>query len=135
MKNYVSTYWNSKGRCQDLYDYYRENIVPNEGKADTEQGEIIRIIGNIYYDIHNNGGWNFDVMKEDRAKLVELVPVYAKQSARRFVKTPPSQLWRREHFVGFDKEAYLKFLDQFIDWAILYVQASFVLEDLKKVVP
>lgn len=134
MKN-EKTYWAGKGRCQDLYNYYRENIVPKEGEADTDQGEIIRIVSNVYYDINNNGACNFDVYKDQREKLVQLVPDYAKQAARRFVKKPPSGLWRKAHFVGFDKEAYLNFLERFVDWAILYVQASFSLEELEKELP
>jgi hypothetical protein len=131
-KKYQSKYWNGKGRCQDLYNCYRETLVPNEGEAETEQGEIVRIIGNIYYDIHNNGACNFDVMKADRVKLVNLVPPYAKKSAMRFVKTPPRDLWRKDHFVAFNKDEYLKFLDKFVDWAVLYVKASFAMENLEK---
>lgn len=129
---YISTYWNSEGRCQDRLDYYMKNIVPNEGDADTEQGEIIRIVSNLYYDIHNNGACNFSVMRSDRVKLVRLVPDYAKKSAMRFIKRPPLDLWRKDFFIGFDKEDYLKFLDKFIDWAVMYVGASFKLEEVKK---
>jgi len=51
-------YWNKQGQHQDLYDKYWETLVPNSGEADTPEGEALRAIGRIYYDVYNNGAYN-----------------------------------------------------------------------------
>lgn len=51
-------YWNIQGQHQDLYDKYWDTLVPDSGAADTQEGEALRAIGRIYYDVYNNGGCN-----------------------------------------------------------------------------
>ena len=51
-------YWNIQGQHQDLYDKYWDALVPDSGEADTQEGEALRAIGRIYYDVYNNGGCN-----------------------------------------------------------------------------
>lgn len=53
-------YWHNQGRHQKLYRRLQEKLVPDEGEADTVAGEIIRSIGNVVYDVGNNGGCNFN---------------------------------------------------------------------------
>lgn len=53
-------YWNKKGKYQELYDRLRHDLVPDMGYADTEAGEMIRCLSNVYYDVFNNGGGNLD---------------------------------------------------------------------------
>ena len=53
--NVICKYWNKKGKFQELYDEI-SFLVPPQGTAPTEIGEKLRIVGNIYYDIYNNGG-------------------------------------------------------------------------------
>lgn len=53
-------YWYQQGRHQKVYERLREKLVPDEGEADTEAGEIIRVIGNVVYDVGNNGGCNLN---------------------------------------------------------------------------
>lgn len=53
-------YWHGQGRHQKIYRRLHDALVPDEGEADTEAGKIIRVIGNVVYDVGNNGGCNFD---------------------------------------------------------------------------
>ena len=51
-------YWNIQGQHQDLYNKYWDTLVPDSGEADTPEGEALRAITRIYYDVYNNGGCN-----------------------------------------------------------------------------
>lgn len=55
---YHPTYWASKGELQDIYEALVDALVPDMGAAPTEHGNALRWIGNIYYEIYNNGGIN-----------------------------------------------------------------------------
>jgi len=52
------TYWNHHGKYQKEYDVLRKKLVPQEGEADTVHGETLRAVGNLYYDVMNNGAGN-----------------------------------------------------------------------------
>ena len=54
----AAKYWNNEGKYEALYEKLRKALVPNEGQADTEHGEVLRVMGNLYYDHYNNGDWN-----------------------------------------------------------------------------
>jgi hypothetical protein len=56
---YAKTYWSGKGEYQKLYDSLHKKLVPDNGEADTEAGELLRLASNIYHDVYNNGGCNF----------------------------------------------------------------------------
>lgn len=64
-------YWHNQGRHQKLYKRLQDQLVPDEGRADTEAGEIIRVVGNVVYDVGNNSGCNFDSGRKD--DLLEFV--------------------------------------------------------------
>ena len=51
-------YWNGKGQYQDLFDKHWKNLVPESGRADTAEGNAMRAIAKINYDIFNNGAGN-----------------------------------------------------------------------------
>lgn len=51
-------YWNGNGKLQAEYDAMRLALVPAQGPATTTAGELLRLAGNIYYDVYNNGGGN-----------------------------------------------------------------------------
>lgn len=51
-------YWNGKGQYQDLFDKHWKNLVPESGRADTAEGNALRAIAKINYDIFNNGAGN-----------------------------------------------------------------------------
>ena|SRR5690242_13800537 len=53
-------YWSNQGKHQKVYQRLHDKLVPDYGEADTEAGEIIRVIGNVVYDVGNNGGCNFN---------------------------------------------------------------------------
>lgn len=114
-KSYQSKYWNHKGKHQKLYKKLHEELVPREGKAENGAGEILRIVVNLYYDVHNNGGCNFDNMRGDRTHLLLSVPKYAEQATKRYIRQPHYTKW-------LDDYEYQKFLDEYVDWAILYVE-------------
>ena len=51
-------YWNEQGRYQQEYNTYWKALVPDTGEASTTEGEALRAITRIYYDVYNNGGCN-----------------------------------------------------------------------------
>jgi len=51
-------YWNGEGQYQDLFDKHWKNLVPERGRADTAEGNALRAIAKINYDIFNNGAGN-----------------------------------------------------------------------------
>lgn len=58
------TYWNGNGEFQEEYNLLKK-LVPPTGRAHTADGEAIRSISNIYYDLYNNGGGNLLECDED----------------------------------------------------------------------
>lgn len=54
---------------QWLFDY----LVPPSGKAQTAQGEVIRIAGKVNHEIMGNGGMNWD---GDFRKMLRIFPAY-----------------------------------------------------------
>lgn len=58
----MGNYWNENGRYQALADQLQK-LVPAMGQvANPEQNpalEKFRLYANAYYDIFNNGGWNY----------------------------------------------------------------------------
>ena len=62
MYDFQETYWNRNGKYQAEYDELEKlNLVPNEGRATTYHGELLRCLNNIYYDAYNNGWVNLDL--------------------------------------------------------------------------
>ena len=51
-------YWNEQGPYQQEYNAYWKALVPAAGEAATSEGEALRAIGRIYYDVYNNGACN-----------------------------------------------------------------------------
>jgi len=51
------TYWNNKGRYQNIYDKLIEEM-PFYGASDDEDIEAIRCISKIVYDVYTNGACN-----------------------------------------------------------------------------
>ena len=70
-------YWNNSGKYQKEYDELKEH-VPQWGESDNAAIEAVRRIGNVYYDLYNNGGCNekFDELRQVYSWLAnEGVPV------------------------------------------------------------
>jgi len=51
-------YWNGEGKHQPLHSLYFDTLVPFHGEADTPEGEALRAINRVYYDVYNNGACN-----------------------------------------------------------------------------
>lgn len=51
-------YWNEEGKYQKLHAKYWAELVPDFGEAETPEGEALRAINRIYYDVYNNGACN-----------------------------------------------------------------------------
>ncbi len=97
MPKYTPKYWNHKGRFQGRYDKMRKDLVPQSGDADTVIGQMIRFIGNIYYDIYNNGGCNLkdtSVFKQARVFLIDHVGVFRETAEKFKVDNFPAKLSR-----------------------------------------
>lgn len=52
------TYWQNNGKHQAAYDELFAKLVPDQGKAETAHGEVLRLASNLYYELYNNGGCN-----------------------------------------------------------------------------
>ena len=50
-----ASYWNNKGKQQELKDIFYKKLIPPSGKASTPHGELLRQYCNFYYDVYNNG--------------------------------------------------------------------------------
>ena len=55
------TYWNEKGAYQKEYEKLFITLIPEEGKADQNHGEILRCFTKIYQDYHINGLGNYSI--------------------------------------------------------------------------
>ena len=51
-------YWNGEGQYQDLFEKHWKSLVPKSGRADTAEGNALRAIAKINYDVFNNGACN-----------------------------------------------------------------------------
>ena len=49
------SYWNSTGKFQKSYDYFYDKLVPSQGKAKTDEGELLRLLSKFYYRHYNDG--------------------------------------------------------------------------------
>ena len=58
-------YWNGEGQYQDLFDKHWKSLVPKSGRADTAEGNALRAIAKINYDIFNNGAGNIVEQREE----------------------------------------------------------------------
>lgn len=54
----MNTYFNANGKYQEEFDQLWKDLVPWAGKADTEEGEVVRSIGRISYEVYNNNCCN-----------------------------------------------------------------------------
>lgn len=52
------SYWNGTGFYQKEYEELQEELIPQMGKAESEEGELLRSISRLYYDYCNNGNGN-----------------------------------------------------------------------------
>lgn len=113
---YQPKYWNNKGKYQKQYEQLRESLVPDMGMAKTSVGEVLRIVGNIYYDHFNNGGCNLSNYKDERSKLICLLPKSFKKDAEKFGEPFLCyDSYDQEDIEGF------KFADKFVDKIIKHV--------------
>ena len=52
-------------------DYIWNNLVPDEGKADSLQGELLRLIEKIAYEVQFRGSINWGVLYEDYCDFIK----------------------------------------------------------------
>lgn len=67
----AKTYWEGNGELQAEYKVLFKRLVPATGNAPTEDGQALRAISRIYYDLYNNGGGNL-VDFDDEGNWVEV---------------------------------------------------------------
>lgn len=65
----IVTETDENAKFQQLWAY----LVPPYGRAQTAQGELIRIAGRVQHEFLDNGGMNWD---EDFRKMLEAFPRY-----------------------------------------------------------
>jgi len=54
----MKTYFNDNGKYQEEFDQLWKDLVPWAGEADTLEGEVVRSIGKISYEVYNNNCCN-----------------------------------------------------------------------------
>lgn len=67
------------GIWQTQYEELRQKLVPGSGKAETLQGEMIRIVGKVTYEILDNGGMNWDA---EYRKMIDALVGYLNQNGK-----------------------------------------------------
>lgn len=63
------TYWENTGKYQTEYDALKP-LLPLLREADKPHIELLRKLGNVYYDCYNNGGCNLDGYKGEQLKEI-----------------------------------------------------------------
>lgn len=63
-------------KWQQQHEELWKMLVPAQGFANTVQGEVIRIVGKVLYELLDNGGINWD---SDFKRMVEAIPKYLKK--------------------------------------------------------
>ena len=56
--NSEMTFWSGTSPLSSEYNRLRSELVPDYGKCDTLEGELLRASSRIYYDYYNNGFGN-----------------------------------------------------------------------------
>lgn len=56
----MALYASGQGQYQDEYRQLWKKLVPESGKAETLQGEAVRIIGRLASEYYRNGNMNWD---------------------------------------------------------------------------
>lgn len=59
------TVWNETWKYFKLGKALHEQLVPWFGKAETDEGETLRIVYNVYYDYNNNGNHSFQSIRDN----------------------------------------------------------------------
>lgn len=130
MVNYENTYWCEKGKYQKQYDSIK-HFVPDSGKSDNPAIELLRCMGNIYYDVYNNGGCNFDIRHEEIKHLNKFMLYQGIEIDWLGLdyKHDPNKVWEDEYeYEEYDDNNYFDFtqktcndLEIMVDMVILYI--------------
>lgn len=103
-----NTYWNSKGKHQELYNKLEKELVPASGRATTVAGEMLRGAANTYYDLYNNGGGNLDSARaKDMSEFLGYLSEYSfpkHQVLKKFFSNFEPR--ERRNFWGDDYDSY-----------------------------
>ncbi len=51
------SFWNEDHPLQDKYEILWNKYVPSVGECYNSTAEAIRLVGGVYYQLHNNGSW------------------------------------------------------------------------------
>ena len=54
-----NTYWSGNGKHQDKYNILQK-LLPESGTCEQDVLELLRIFGNLYYGLMNNGDFSID---------------------------------------------------------------------------
>jgi len=71
----MGRFWDGNSQYQELYDKLFDRLVPEIGPADTDHGEVLRCLSNLYYDYYNNALLNFPIMRDEQ-KVLDYIDTY-----------------------------------------------------------
>lgn len=119
----MNSYWNNTGKHQLLYDSLSKALVPTEGYADTEAGEMLRLVGNVYYDIYNNGGANLDGSRfKDLSGLIYYLEKHKYQSFKHLLYNKSHEFMVRvqkfDALTDSQQKLILKQIEDIVDFVI-----------------
>jgi hypothetical protein len=129
-------YWNGEGEYQDLFHKHWKNLVPESGRADTAEGNAMRAIAKINYDIFNNGAGNIVDQVEEMDENEEYYTEYSINrwweeyfdDIEEFSGLNADRLKRKVmEYVQYDKDYGLSdLMDDYIDHIVLRVDNQLV---------
>lgn len=94
------TYWNQNGKFQKAYDNFYNKLVPSRGRAQTPEGECMRIMSKIYYRYYNDGDFYCDLIDDGYERITEINGI-----EKQFLSSLESNLYEPNYERGLEKMA------------------------------
>jgi len=118
-------YWGDGGQFEKEYHKLWNELVPDEGEAETSEGELLRAFARIMYDRYNNGfgngpptdWWDTVIAKEDEIKKNMVDPARFDKFVRAF-----ERIEYGEDYVDEWEGDY--FADDIMDGIIAYIMQT-----------
>lgn len=103
-------------RWQEQYDELWNMLVPGNGKAQTIQGEMIRIIGRITHEILDNGGINWD---DDYREMIHTLSEFLNHNKKLEKELVEETNYIIKHItVSMDKNTLYRLTEIIVKWVL-----------------
>lgn len=112
------TYWSSNGKFQKDYDRLYEKLVPQSGKCETLEGELLRAASRISHDFYNNGFGN------NWSGALEFLKKYGPIKARDYEVLREYSQGRIVHATFDENDEVMKVVESVVDTVVLHVATT-----------